>query len=114
MNLRNLLFVIVLSMTLTTPAFCGESSSRPQGFRPQFTEVPLEVVAAAVAAATGKTFVIQPGIHVLVTMKVDRSLSGDELFAEFQSVLYRHGLGMQRRSDYIYIQTMSKPRLLRV
>src|SRR4051812_36233407 len=114
MKSPSLVFLAFLSLILTTPAFCGEGASSPDHFRPQFVDVPLEVLADAVGKATGKTFVIPPGMRVSITMKSDRSLSSGELYAEFQFALSRQGLRTFQRGDRIFIQPAGKPGLVRV
>jgi type II secretory pathway component GspD/PulD (secretin) len=114
MKSQSILSLALLSLILATPAFCGEAASHPDRFRPQFVDVPLEALAEAVGKATGKIFVIPPGIHTSITMKSDRSLSSDELYAEFQFALGRQGLRTFQRGDYIFIQRAEKKRLIRV
>ena len=109
MKSRGGLSIALLSLVLTAPAFCGESTSRALRMTPRFVDVPVEALAEAIGVATGKTFVIQPGLHISLTMTSDRSLSGDELYAEFQRVLDRNGLDTLQRGSYIRIVRKSRP-----
>jgi len=105
------LSITFLSLFLMNPVFCAEAPA-PQRFKPQFVDVPLEVLAEAVTTATGKTFVIQPGIHFTVTLKSDRSLSSEEMYAQFRRVLDELGLGaLLQRGGYIKI--VRDPHLMR-
>jgi general secretion pathway protein D len=103
MNARGLVSVTLLSMILTAPAFCGESALSSQRIKPDFVDMPLEKLAEAITAATGKTFVIQPGLRISLTLKADRPLTSDELYEAFLRTLDRNGLGALPQGGYIRI-----------
>lgn len=94
--------IVVLSAILTAPAFCGEPSTSAR-VRPRFVDVPVEALAEAVGAATGKIFVIQPGLHISLTLESERALSGEELYQEFRRILDKNGLEASPQGSYIRI-----------
>jgi type II secretory pathway component GspD/PulD (secretin) len=100
--------IVALSMILTAPAFCGEPSTASR-VRPRFVDVPVEALAEAVGAASGKTFVIQPGLHISLTLKSERALSGEELYQEFRRVLEQNGLQARPQGSYIRISLKAYP-----
>jgi type II secretory pathway component GspD/PulD (secretin) len=108
MNSVRLPTIVALSMILTAPAFSGEKSTTPR-VRPQYVDVSVEALAEAVAAASGKTFVIQPGLHLSLTLKSERALSGEELYQEFRRVLEQNGLQESPQGTYIRISLKAYP-----
>jgi type II secretory pathway component GspD/PulD (secretin) len=111
MNFERISAIVVLSAILTAPVFCGEPPSSARVW-PRFVDVPVESLAEAVGAATGKTFVIQPGLHLSLTLKSERALSGEELYQEFRRILDQNGLDASPQGSYIKISR--KPSLIQI
>jgi len=68
------------------------AAQAPKGYIvPNFKDVDLTQIAAAVGTATGKNIVIDPRVHAQVTMLAQTAISPAALYQVFLSILQVHG-----------------------
>ncbi|HVP32048.1 MAG TPA: type II secretion system secretin GspD [Steroidobacteraceae bacterium] len=87
-------------MSLRTPALCAlalvlagslASAQQVQRITPNFKDADITQVAEAVAAATGKNFIIDPRVRAQVTMLSSTAMSPAAFYEAFLSILQVYG-----------------------
>ena len=87
---RQTLSVLFLGFALSGVAFTAEPAQADQ-YELNFTDTDINAVITAVAKLTGKNFIIDPRVKGKVTVITHRSMSKDEVYEVFQSMLKVHG-----------------------
>jgi type II secretory pathway component GspD/PulD (secretin) len=80
-------------------------SAHPEKLTINFQDAGIEQVIAAVQLATHKTFVIDPRVHLQVTMHPAMPLTPDQFYQAFLGILREnHFVAESRLGDYIEIK----------
>ena len=88
--MRRVLSAVLLAMALSTLALpLGQAAE--EGFELNFTDTDINAVITAVAKLTGKNFIIDPRVKGKVTIITHKSMTKDEVYEVFQSMLKVHG-----------------------
>jgi len=88
--MRHALAVLLLGFALSGVALSAEPASNDQ-FELNFTDTDITAVITAVAKLTGKNFIIDPRVKGKVTVITHQSMTKDEVYEVFQSMLKVHG-----------------------
>lgn len=88
--LRQTLSVLFLGFALCSLAVSAEQAA-PDQYELNFTDTDINAVITAVAKLTGKNFIIDPRVKGKVTVITHKSMSKDEVYEVFQSMLKVHG-----------------------
>ena len=89
-GLRRAFTALLLGFILSAIALPA-SQAADEGFELNFTDTDINAVITAVAKLTGKNFIIDPRVKGKVTVITHKSMSKDEVYEVFQSVLKVHG-----------------------
>lgn len=89
-SLRRAFAPVLLGIVLSTLAL-PTSQAAEEGFELNFTDTDINAVITAVAKLTGKNFIIDPRVKGKVTVITHKSMTKDEVYQVFQSVLKVHG-----------------------
>lgn len=84
---------LLLSLVLAIAAPVIAASSGPV-MTPNFRDTPIEVVAEAVSAMTGRTIIMDPGVTGNITVLSSQPLGPDAIWETFLAVLEVHGLAL--------------------
>ena len=82
---------LLLGLVLGVIAFTGRQATAQEGFELNFTDTDINAVITAVAKLTGKNFIIDPRVKGKVTVITHKSMTKDEVYEVFQSMLKVHG-----------------------
>jgi general secretion pathway protein D len=88
--LRQALPVLFLGFALSGVALSAEQATNDE-YELNFTDTDINAVITAVAKLTGKNFIIDPRVKGKVTVITHKSMSKDEVYEVFQSMLKVHG-----------------------
>ena len=88
--LRRTLTALLLGFALSGVALSAEPASTDE-YELNFTDTDINAVITAVAKLTGKNFIIDPRVKGKVTVITHKSMSKDEVYEVFQSMLKVHG-----------------------
>jgi len=89
-GLRRAFTTLLLGLMLSMVALPG-SQAAEEAFELNFTDTDINAVITAVAKLTGKNFIIDPRVKGKVTIITHKSMSKDEVYEVFQSMLKVHG-----------------------
>ena len=89
-SLRRIFPALLLGLALITLALPA-SQAADEGYELNFTDTDINAVISAVAKLTGKNFIIDPRVKGKVTVITHKSMTKDEVYEVFQSVLKVHG-----------------------
>ena len=89
-SLRRAFAVVLLGIVLGTLAL-PPGQAAEEGFELNFTDTDINAVITAVAKLTGKNFIIDPRVKGKVTVITHKSMTKDEVYEVFQSMLKVHG-----------------------
>jgi general secretion pathway protein D len=89
-SLRRIIGAMLLGLALITLALPA-SQAADEGYELNFTDTDINAVISAVAKLTGKNFIIDPRVKGKVTVITHKSMTKDEVYEVFQSVLKVHG-----------------------
>ncbi len=87
---RHVLTALLLGFALNNLALAAEPASSDQ-YELNFTDTDINAVITAVAKLTGKNFIIDPRVKGKVTVITHKSMSKEEVYEVFQSMLKVHG-----------------------
>jgi general secretion pathway protein D len=82
---------LLLGLVVSVIAFTGRQATAQEGFELNFTDTDINAVISAVAKLTDKNFIIDPRVKGKVTVITHKSMTKDEVYEVFQSVLKVHG-----------------------
>ena len=88
--MRHALAALLLGFALSGVALSAEPAGAEE-FELNFTDTDINAVITAVAKLTGKNFIIDPRVKGKVTVITHQSMSKDEVYEVFQSMLKVHG-----------------------
>lgn len=88
--MRHALAVLLLGFALSGVALSAEPASTDE-YELNFTDTDINAVITAVAKLTGKNFIIDPRVKGKVTVITHQSMTKDEVYEVFQSMLKVHG-----------------------
>ena len=88
--LRQALSMLFFVFALNGMALSAEQAANDE-YELNFTDTDINAVITAVAKLTGKNFIIDPRVKGKVTVITHRSMSKDEVYEVFQSMLKVHG-----------------------
>jgi type II secretory pathway component GspD/PulD (secretin) len=103
MSTYRLLSLAAVSLVLTLPVTGNAQTPGGQLIVVDFYEVPVEVLAKEVAAATGKTIVVRPSILGPLTLKASQPVTPDMLYSAFLVVLKSHGYHVEEKDGTVYV-----------
>ncbi len=89
-SLRRLFSALLLALGLILLGLPA-SQAADEGFELNFTDTDINAVITAVAKLTGKNFIIDPRVKGKVTVITHKSMTKDEVYEVFQSMLKVHG-----------------------
>jgi general secretion pathway protein D len=89
-GLRRAFTALLLGFVLSAIAL-PTVQAQDEGFELNFTDTDINAVITAVAKLTGKNFIIDPRVKGKVTVITHKSMSKDEVYEVFQSMLKVHG-----------------------
>jgi general secretion pathway protein D len=89
-GLRRAFTTLLLGLVLSVIALPASQAAN-DGFELNFTDTDINAVITAVAKLTGKNFIIDPRVKGKVTVITHKSMSKDEVYEVFQSMLKVHG-----------------------
>ena len=89
-GLRRVFTALLLALVFSAISLPA-SRAADEGFELNFTDTDINAVITAVAKLTGKNFIIDPRVKGKVTVITHKSMSKDEVYEVFQSVLKVHG-----------------------
>ena len=89
-GLRRVFTALLLALVFSATSLPA-SRAADEGFELNFTDTDINAVITAVAKLTGKNFIIDPRVKGKVTVITHKSMSKDEVYEVFQSVLKVHG-----------------------
>ena len=100
--LRQTLSVLFLGFALCSVAVSAEQAATDE-YELNFTDTDINAVITAVAKLTGKNFIIDPRVKGKVTVITHKSMSKDEVYEVFQSMLKVHGFAAVPGLSLIHI-----------
>ena len=89
-GLRHAFTALLLGFVLNTIALPA-SHAADEAYELNFTDTDINAVITAVAKLTGKNFIIDPRVKGKVTIITHKSMTKDEVYEVFQSMLKVHG-----------------------
>ena len=89
--LRRLLLPALLLGSAAVMAQAPVAPNSTQRYTPNFRDMDIAVLAESVAAATGKTFIIDPRVRANVNLISSTPMTANELYQAFLSILQVHG-----------------------
>ena len=89
--LRRLLLPALLLASAAVMAQAPVAPNSTQRYTPNFRDMDIAVLAESVAAATGKTFIIDPRVRANVNLISSTPMTANELYQAFLSILQVHG-----------------------
>ena len=89
-GLRRVFTALLLALVFSATSLPA-SRAADEGFELNFTDTDINAVITAVAKLTGKNFIIDPRVKGKVTVITHKSMTKDEVYEVFQSVLKVHG-----------------------
>ncbi|NNF95528.1 MAG: type II secretion system protein GspD, partial [Halobacteria archaeon] len=88
--LRHALVALFLGFALSGVALSAEQANNEE-YELNFTDTDIKAVITAVAKLTGKNFIIDPRVKGKVTVITHKTMTKDEVYEVFQSMLKVHG-----------------------
>src|SRR5215472_16534962 len=92
-------FAVLMAASLAS----AQPAAQAQRITPNFKDADITQVAEAVAAATGKNFVIDPRVRAQVTMLSSTSMSPAAFYEAFLSILEVHGFTAEPAGEIVKI-----------
>src|SRR5271170_4055087 len=101
-------FAVVLAASLATaqpqaPPQALPPAPQSQRITPNFKDADITQIAEAVAAATGKNFIIDPRVRAQVTMLSSTAMSPEAFYEAFLAILQVHGFIAVQAGDVVKI-----------
>ena len=84
-------FISVMLVTGSGLASAESPASTSEMYRVNFVDVEITTLAETVARATGKTLVLHPQVHGLVTLTSTRPLTASQLYSAFAQTVVVKG-----------------------
>jgi general secretion pathway protein D len=96
--------VLALAAAVVVASSPASAQQQPgQRITPNFKDADIQLIAEAVGAATGKTFIIEPRVRAQVTMLSSTPMSPEAFYEAFLSILQVHGFAAMPAGDVIKI-----------
>ena len=93
----------VAAVPAQTPPPPQSTLSSSRLMTPNFRDLPVEQVAAAVGEVTGVTFIVAPNVRANVSLINPTAMSATQLYYAFLSMLQVHGFAAQRSGQIVKI-----------
>src|SRR6478609_3326014 len=93
----------VAAVPAQTPPPPQSTLSSSRLMTPNFRDLPIEQVAAAVGEVTGVTFIVAPNVRANVSLINPTAMSATQLYYAFLSMLQVHGFAAQRSGQIVKI-----------
>jgi general secretion pathway protein D len=84
-------FIAICALALVAAAPLAPAQQNQQRITPNFKDADITLIAEAVGAATGKTFIIDPRVRAQVTMLSSTSMTPAAFYETFQNILQVYG-----------------------
>ena len=93
----------IAAVPAQTPPPPQSTLSSSRLMTPNFRDLPVEQVAAAVGEVTGVTFIVAPNVRANVSLINPTAMSATQLYYAFLSMLQVHGFAAQRSGQIVKI-----------
>ena len=103
------MFLAILLVAGTCATWAQAPADRNDLYRVNFVDVDITTLAETIARATGKTFVLHPQVHGLVTLTSERPLSAAQLYSAFAQTVAVKGYVVDEGGGVVNIYP-GKPR----